>query len=407
VTQMPSIEINGRRIAAGCPVYVIAELSANHHQNFDDAVHLVCAAKEAGADAVKLQTYTPDTITISSDQPCFRIGGGTIWDGETLYDLYAKAYTPWEWQPRLQQLAGKLGIDLFSSPFDSTAVDWLEAMHVPAYKIASFELTDLALIRRVAATGKPVILSTGMATLSEIEEAVQAARSAGAKALALLKCTSAYPSPPEEMNLITIAHLSQAFGVPVGLSDHTLTVSVPVTAVTLGACIIEKHLTLSRGIPGPDSAFSLDPHEFKAMVEAVRSAQRSLGAVQYGPTPDEEKSLIFRRSLFVVQDVRCGEPFSSANIRSIRPGHGLHPRHLDEIIGRTAARDIERGTPLNWDLIGPRDLQTPAEASAIASQSRTKSRHPWENKGLDDTETHTYTGEDPDKHPVTPRQNPV
>ncbi len=350
---MPSIEISGRRIQTGCPTYIIAELSANHHQNFDDAVQLVRAAKEAGADAVKLQTYTPDTITISSNQPYFRIGGGTIWDGETLHDLYAKAYTPWEWQPKLKALAGELGMDLFSTPFDSTAVDWLEAMHVPAYKIASFELTDLALIRCVAATGKPVIMSTGMATLSEIEEAVEAARSSGATGLALLKCTSAYPSPPEEMNLLTIPHLSQAFGVPVGLSDHTLTVSVPVTAVTLGACIIEKHLTLSRAVPGPDSAFSLDPMEFKTMVEAVRSAQRSIGAVQYGPAPEEEKSRIFRRSLFIVQDVKCGECFSSANVRSIRPAYGLHPRHLAEVLGRRATRDIVRGTPLSWDLVGP------------------------------------------------------
>jgi pseudaminic acid synthase len=358
---MPSIEINGRRIQTGCPVYVIAELSANHHQNFEDAVRLIHAAKESGADAVKLQTYTPDTITISSDQPCFRIGGGTIWDGETLYDLYARAYTPWEWQLKLKHLAGELGMDLFSTPFDSTAVDWLEAMQVPAYKIASFELTDVGLIRRVATTGKPVIMSTGMATLSEIEEAVEAARSAGATQLALLKCTSAYPSPADEMNLLTIPHLSQAFGVPVGLSDHTLTVSVPVTAVTLGACIVEKHLTLSRAVHGPDSAFSLELQEFKTMVDAIRSAERSLGAVHYGPSADEEKSRIFRRSLFVVEDVKCGEFFSSANVRSIRPAHGLHPRHLDGIIGRRAAQDILRGTPLSWELIGGGQMQKAKE----------------------------------------------
>jgi len=348
---MPSIEINGRRIQTGSPAYIIAELSANHHQNFDGAVQLVRAAKDASADAVKLQTYTPDTITISSDQPCFRIGGGTIWDGETLYELYAKAYTPWEWQPKLKQLASDLGLDLFSTPFDFTAVDFLEAMHVPAYKIASFELTDVGLIRRVAATGKPVIMSTGMATLSEIEEAVEAARIGGASQIALLKCTSAYPSPPEEMNLRTIPHLSHAFSVPAGLSDHTLTISVPVTAVTLGACIIEKHLTLSRAVPGPDNAFSLEPDEFKSMVEAVRCAESSMGAVQYGPSADEEKSRVFRRSLFVVADVRCGEMFSAANVRSIRPANGLHPRHLDEIIGRRATCDVPRGTPLRWDLI--------------------------------------------------------
>ena len=349
---MPSIEINGRRIQPGSPTYVIAELSANHHQNFDDAVRLVHAAKQAGADAVKLQTYTPDTITISSNLPYFRIGGGTIWDGETLYDLYARAYTPWEWQPKLKQLADSLSMDLFSSPFDCTAVDFLESMHVPAYKIASFELTDVGLIRRVAATGKPIIMSTGMATLSEIEEAVDAARSAGAAQLALLKCTSAYPSPPGEMNLRTIPHLSQAFGVPAGLSDHTLTISGPVTAVALGACIVEKHLTICRAVPGPDSAFSLEPHEFKSMVDAVRCAESSAGAVRYGPSADEEKSRIFRRSLFVVEDVQCGESFSPANVRSIRPAHGLHPRHLNEVIGRRASKNISRGTPLSWDLIG-------------------------------------------------------
>ncbi len=361
MTQLPSIQINGRRVQPGLPAYVIAELSANHHQNFDDAVRLVHAAKIAGADAIKLQTYTPDTITIQSDLPYFRIGGGTIWDGETLYDLYAKAYTPWEWQPRLKELAGSLGMDLFSTPFDFTAVDFLESMRVPAYKIASFELTDLPLIRRVAATGKPIIMSTGMATLSEIDEAVEAARAAGATELALLKCTSSYPSPPDQMNLLTIPHLSQAFGVPAGLSDHTLDVSVPVTAVTLGACIVEKHLTLSRTVPGPDNPFSLEPAEFKAMVDAVRSAHLSIGIVRYGPSPDEEKSRIFRRSLFVVQDVQCGEPFSCANVRSIRPAHGLHPRHLDEVLGRRATQNIPRGTPLSWDLIGDAEIQKAKE----------------------------------------------
>ncbi len=351
---MCHIEINGRRIQSGYSAYIIAELSANHHQDFDEAVRLLHAAKQAGADAVKLQTYTPDTITIASNQPHFRIGGGTIWDGATLYDLYATAYTPWEWQPKLKNVAGELGMDLFSTPFDSTAVEWLEAMQVPAYKIASFELTDLPLIRRVAATGKPIIMSTGMATLSEIEEAVQAARSAGATQLALLKCTSAYPSPAEEMNLRTISHLSQAFGVPVGLSDHTLTTSVPVAAATLGACIIEKHLTLSRATPGPDSAFSLDPAEFKIMVEAVRTAQQSLGSVQYGPAAEEEKSRIFRRSLFVVQDVKCGDSFNPDNLRCIRPAHGLHPRYLNEILGRSATCDISRGTPLSWQMIASR-----------------------------------------------------
>ena len=278
-----SLTINGRMVGPGQPVYLIAEISANHNQEFDQAVKIVQAAKDAGADAVKLQTYTPDTITIDGDQEYFHIGKGTIWEGRTLYDLYQEAYMPWEWQPKLKEIADDLGLDLFSSPFDHTAVDFLEKMAVPAYKIASFELVDLPLIRRVARTGKPIIMSTGMATLAEIDEAVRTAREAGAAQIALLKCTSAYPAPPEEMNLRTIPHLSQAFNLPVGLSDHTLGIAVAVAAVTLGACIVEKHFTLSRSIPGPDSAFSLEPHEFKAMAEAVRLAEKACGRCPMGP----------------------------------------------------------------------------------------------------------------------------
>ncbi len=307
------------------------------------------AAKEAGADAVKLQTYTPDTLTIDSDAPYFRVGGGTLWDGRTLYNLYAEAMTPWEWQPRLKEVADEVGLDLFSSPFDETAVDFLETMNVPAYKIASFELVDLALIRRAAQTGKPLILSTGMATLPEIKEAVSAAREAGATEIALLKCTSAYPSQPADMHLRTIPHLAESFGLPVGLSDHTLGIAVPVAAVALGTCIIEKHFTLSRSVPGPDSAFSLEPHEFRAMADAVRVAEASLGTVRYGGNADEEKMRHFRRSLFVVKDIRAGEILTGDNVRSIRPGDGLAPKHLPEIIGRRAKTDISRGTPLDWD----------------------------------------------------------
>jgi len=346
-----TIEINGRRIGAGFPVYIVAELSANHHQNFDEAAKLIAAAKDAGADAIKLQTYTADTLTINSDKPYFRIGRGTIWEGRTLHDLYGEAYTPWDWQPKLKAIAEELGMDLFSSPFDASAVEFLEGMNVPAYKIASFELVDLPLIAAVARTGKPVIMSTGMATFEEIEEAVGVARAGGASELALLKCTSSYPAPPSEMNLRTIPHLAAAFGVPVGLSDHTMGVAAPLAAVALGACLIEKHFTLSRSTPGPDSAFSLEPHEFKAMVDAVRIAERSLGEVHYGASDAEAASRIFRRSLFVVEDVRAGEPFTSRNVRSIRPAHGLHTRHLGEVLGRRATRDIERGTPLSWDLI--------------------------------------------------------
>jgi pseudaminic acid synthase len=345
------IEIGKRRIGPGRPAYCIAEVSANHNQDFSQAVRIIEAAKEVGADAVKLQTYTPDTITIQSRQEYFRVGGGTLWDGRTLYELYGEAYTPWEWQPKLKQVANDLGMDLFSSAFDPTAVDFLEKMEVPAHKVASFELVDILLIQKMARTGKPLIVSTGMATLEEIEEAVEAALQAGARQIALLKCTSAYPAPPEEMNLRTIPELSRRFGVPVGLSDHTMGIAVPVAAVALGACIIEKHLTLSRAVPGPDSTFSLEPQEFKAMVEAVRTAERSLGQVHFGLSGKEEASRVFRRSLFVVEDVKTGEPFTPANVRSIRPGYGLHTRHLAEVLGRVAAADIARGTPLRWDLV--------------------------------------------------------
>jgi N-acetylneuraminate synthase len=346
-----SIEIGKHRIGPGNPAYFIAELSANHNQDFAKAVRIVEAAKEAGADAVKLQTYTPDTITINSKKDYFRVGGGTLWDGRTLYDLYAEAYTPWEWQPRLKQVANELGMDLFSSAFDETSVDFLEEMSVPAHKLASFELVDIPLIRKMAATGKPLIISTGMASLEEIEEAVGVARTAGATQIALLKCTSAYPAPPEEMNLRTIPELASRFSVPAGLSDHTMGVAVPVAAVALGATIIEKHLTLSRSDPGPDSAFSLEPHEFKAMVDSVRVAEKALGEVHFGLSEKENSSRVFRRSLFVVKDMRKGEPFTATNVRSIRPGYGLHTRYLSDVLGNFAARDIEHGTPLSWELI--------------------------------------------------------
>ena len=265
------VDINDRKIGPGFPVYIVAELSANHRQKLDEAIELIRVAKEVGADAVKLQTYTPDTMTIQCDKPEFRIGGGTLWDGKTLYDLYGEAYMPWEWQPKLKKLADDLGIDLLSTPYDKAAVDFLEEMGVPAYKVASFEIVDIHLIEYIASKGKPIILSTGMATLEEIEEAMQAARKAGASQIALLKCTSVYPAPPEEMNLRTLPDLAKKFRVPVGLSDHTMGISVPVAAVALGACIVEKHFTLSRSIPSSDSAFSLEPQEFKAMVEAIRT----------------------------------------------------------------------------------------------------------------------------------------
>jgi len=345
------IEIGRRRIGAGEPVYCIAEVSANHNQDFETAVRIVQAAKDSGADAVKLQTYTPDTITIQSNRECFQVGGGTLWDGRSLYDLYKEAYTPWEWQPKLKKVADDLGMQCFSSAFDASAVDFLETMNVPAHKVASFELVDLPLIQKMAATGKPLIMSTGMATLEEIEEAVRTARRAGATQIALLKCTSAYPAPANEMNLRTIPELARRFDVPVGLSDHTMGIAVPVAAVSLGACIIEKHLTLARAAGGPDSAFSLEPEEFRAMVEGVRTAEKALGSVHFGVSERESRSRVFRRSLFVVRDVKKGELFTSENVRSIRPGDGLHTRHLAEVLGKTAALDIVQGTPLSWDLV--------------------------------------------------------
>ena len=348
---MTDFKIGNHQIGTGQPVYVVAELSANHGQDFDQAISLIHAAKESGADAVKLQTYTPDTITIRSDRECFQIRGGTIWDGRTLHELYGEAYTPWDWQPKLKQIADDLGLDFFSSAFDATAVDFLESMGVPAYKVASCELVDLPLLQKMSRTRKPLILSTGMATIEEIEEAVKTAREAGAEEIALLRCASAYPARPCEMNLRTIPELGRRFEVPVGLSDHTMDIAVPVAAVALGACIIEKHFTLSRSLKGPDSAFSLEPAEFKAMVEAVRVTEKSLGEIHFGPTDSERSSHVFRRSLFVVEAVRRGEIFSEENVRSIRPGHGLHTRHLPEIVGKSASRDIERGTPLSWDLV--------------------------------------------------------
>lgn len=346
----PFISINGRRIGSGYPVYIVAEISGNHGRNFDQAVLLIQAAKEAGVDAVKLQTYTPDTMTIRSDSEYFRIRGGTLWDGQTLYDLYSKAYTPWEWQPKLKGIANRLGMDLFSTAFDPTAVDFLEEVGVPAHKVASFETVDIPLIQKMAQTQKPLIVSTGMATLAEIEEAIEAARNAGASQIALLKCTSAYPAPPEEMNLRTIPHLAETFLLPIGLSDHTLGIAASMAAVALGACIIEKHLTLSRLTPGSDSAFSLEPLEMKALVEAIRTVEKALGMVRYGITEKEGFSRMFRRSLFAVRDIRESEFFTLENVRSIRPAYGLHPRNLDRILGRRAGKDIPRGTPLTWDL---------------------------------------------------------
>lgn len=344
------MKIDKHTIGGGNPVFVIAEMSANHNQDLAKAEAILRMVKDAGADAVKLQTYTPDTLTIDCDNEHFRIKG-TLWQGRLLYDLYGEAFTPWEWQPRLKAIADDLGLLLFSSPFDATAVDFLEGMGVPAYKVASFEIVDMPLLKKIASTRKPVIVSTGMASLSEIDEAVRALRDGGSGEIALLKCTSAYPAPYSEMNLRTIPHLGQIFGVPAGLSDHTLGIEVPVAAVALGACIVEKHVTLSRSDGGPDSAFSLEPQELKAMVMAIRSIEKALGGVNFELTSKERSSLVFRRSLFVVEDIAAGECFTEKNVRSIRPGTGLHTRYLDVVLGKHAERDIARGTPLSWDLV--------------------------------------------------------
>ncbi|MFC1628328.1 pseudaminic acid synthase [Gemmatimonadota bacterium] len=346
---MNEVKIGEHLIGTDHPTLLIAELSGNHNHDFDLAVEMIRAAARAGADAIKLQTYRPETITIDCDNDHFRIGEGTVWAGKTLFELYGEAFTPWEWQPKLKEVANEEGLVLFSTPFDPTAVDFLEEMEVPCYKIASFEIVDTPLIRKVAATGKPMIISTGMATIEEIDEAVTAARQSGCDQICLLKCTSAYPATPEMMNLRAIPDLSERFGVITGLSDHTLNLEVPLAAVALGARIIEKHFTLDRAAGGPDSTFSLEPDEFRDMVDSVRLVEQALGSVTYGAGRDEDASRIFRRSLFVVEDVAEGELFTGGNVRSIRPGIGLHPRHLEEILGRRASHSLSRGTPLSWD----------------------------------------------------------
>ena len=344
------IEINGHRIDRDSPVYVVAELSANHNQNFDDAIKLIHAAKNAGADAVKLQTYKPDTITINSDREEFRVGNWSLWAGKTLYEIYSNNYTPWEWLPQLKKEADALGCTLFSTPFDATAVDVLENINVPAYKISSLEIVDIPLIEYVARKGKPVIISTGTASVSEIEEAVSAVVNTGNHQIILLKCTTAYPAPLDEINLRTIPDMSAKFNLPIGISDHSLGILVPIAAISLGACVVEKHLTLKRNVDHPDSLYSLEPLEFKEMVTAIRNVEKSLGSIKYGPGKDEANRLYLRRSLFVVTNIKKGDQFTLDNIRSIRPGYGLHPRYLSQILGKHASRDIAKGTPLSWDL---------------------------------------------------------
>ncbi|MFY9143268.1 pseudaminic acid synthase [Sulfuricurvum sp.] len=333
-------------------VFIIAELSANHNGSLETALKTIDAMKASGADAIKLQTYTPDTITLDCDNEMFTISQGTQWDKRKFYDLYAEAMTPWEWHETLFNHAQSLGMEAFSSPFDPSAVDFLEQLDVPAYKIASFEITDIPLIEYTAAKGKPIIISTGIATLSDIEDAISACKRMGNDRITLLKCTSAYPAALEEMNLLTIPDMIQRFDVAVGLSDHTMSLSAPIAAVALGARVIEKHFILDRGMGGADSTFSLEPAEFRAMVDAVRDTEKLMGKVTYELSPKSLQSREFSRSLFIAEDVKAGELITTANIRSVRPGFGLAPKHLPEITGKRFLRDVPKGTPLSWELIG-------------------------------------------------------
>jgi pseudaminic acid synthase len=344
--------IGGRTLGPTQPPFIVAEMSGNHNGQLDRALAIVDSVAEAGAHALKLQTYTADTMTLDLAEREFLITDhGSLWKGRLLYDLYQEAHTPWEWHRPIMDRCRERGILCFSTPFDATAVDSLETLDVPCYKIASFENVDLPLIRKAAATGKPLIISTGMATLDEVEEAVRAAQEAGCKELVLLKCTSTYPGDPPDSRLLTIPDLRRRFDVPVGLSDHTPGIGVACAAVALGAVMVEKHVTLSRADGGVDSAFSLEPDELRSLVTETARAAAALGAVGYGPTEAEKKSLVFRRSLYVVKDMKAGEVFTSDNLRSIRPGLGLPPKHFESILGRRASRDIRRGTPMSWELV--------------------------------------------------------
>lgn len=349
------MKIGPRKVGRSYPPFIIAEMSGNHNQSLQRALEIVEAAARSGAHALKIQTYTPDTMTLDMDQGEFFIADPkSLWQGTSLYKLYQEAYTPWEWHEPIFARARHLGMLAFSTPFDETAVDFLEALSVPCYKIASFENTDIPLIRKVAATGKPMIISTGMATVAELDEAVRAAREAGCDDIVLLKCTSSYPATPENTNIATIPHLRDLFACEVGLSDHTMGVGVSVASVALGATVIEKHFTLSRAEGGVDSAFSMEPEEMASLVIETERAWHALGKVFYGATAAETKSKIFRRSLYITKDIKAGEILSAENVRSIRPGLGLAPKHLDKVLGMRVCVDVKRGTPLDWTLLQPR-----------------------------------------------------
>ena len=347
---MKEFKIKNRIIGEGRPTYIIAEMSANHAGSIENAKKIVHKARECGADCIKIQTYTPDTLTIDCDNEYFAIKNGT-WEGENLYRLYGKAYTPWEWQADLKAEAESLGMDFFSTPFDKSAVDFLESIGIEFYKIASFELVDIPLIEYVASKGKPIIMSTGMGSFEDIQDAVNASRSQSNEKIALLKCSSAYPAVPDDMNLKTIQHMSEVFNAPIGLSDHSLGSIGAVTAVAMGACIIEKHFCLSREIENPDASFSMEPEEFKAMVNDIRTAEKAKGRVSYDVSASERESMVFRRSIFAVKDIEKGEMFTEKNIRSIRPGYGIKPKYFKDVINKYATRNIQRGTPIQFDLI--------------------------------------------------------
>ncbi|MGX9367338.1 pseudaminic acid synthase [Desulfoplanes sp. PS50] len=333
--------------------FIIAEMSGNHNQSLDRALEIVKAAADSGAHALKLQTYTPDTMTLDISEGDFFISDEkSLWKGRSLYELYQEAHTPWEWHKPIFDRARELGLIVFSTPFDDTAVDFLEELDVPCYKVASFENTDLPLIRKIASTGKPMIISTGMATVAELDETVRTARESGCKDIILLKCTSTYPATPDNTNILTIPHMRDLFGCEVGLSDHTMGLGVSVASVALGATVIEKHFTLNRADGGVDSAFSLEPAEMKALVEETERAWQALGQIQYGPTSKEKKSMVFRRSLYICKDMKAGDVLSQENVRAIRPGHGLAPKFFDLVIGKKVNQDVKRGTGLRWEFIG-------------------------------------------------------
>lgn len=344
-------KIGNKEIGDNNPTFIIAELSANHMNDFDIAVKTIEAIAESGADAVKFQTFTPDTITLNCDNEYFHIKQGTVWDGQLLYDLYEDAYMPWDWQPKLKKIAEDLGLIVFSSPFDKTSVDFLEDMDVPAYKIASFEITDIPLIKYVAGKNKPIIISTGIAEKEDIELAIETCLKEGNDKIAILKCTSSYPAPYEEINLKTINDMEKKFNTTVGLSDHTLGDEIAIAAVTLGAKIIEKHFILDKKLGGPDCEFSMEPQEFKKMVTAIRNTEKALGKVDYTLSEKTRKNREFSRSLFVVKDIKKGELITEENVRSVRPGFGLHPKYLEEVLGKKAKKDLEKGTPFKRDFV--------------------------------------------------------